>query len=48
VLSSTNVSLTPPDWTRIATNQFDSNGAFAITNALNPALPQNFYRLQLP
>jgi len=45
VLSTTNLS--PAQWTRVATNQFDSGGNFALTNAINPNWPQTFYRLQL-
>jgi hypothetical protein len=36
------------DWTCLATNRFGPDGAFNFTNAVNPALPQTFYRLQLP
>ncbi len=46
VLSATNLS--PARWTPLATNQFDGAGDFAFTNAVDPALPQTFYRLQLP
>jgi autotransporter-associated beta strand protein len=48
VLSSTNITQPTANWSRIATNQFDANGAFTVTNPVNPALPQLFYRLQLP
>jgi autotransporter-associated beta strand protein len=47
VLMSTNVALPRLQWTPIATNQFDSLGSFAWTNAIGNG-PQNFYRLQLP
>jgi autotransporter-associated beta strand protein len=48
VLSSTNVALPASSWARIATNQFNASGNFNLTNPINPAQPQNFYRLQLP
>jgi hypothetical protein len=44
------ITLTSPDlsqWTPVATNVLSASGDFSITitNALNPALPQAFYRL---
>jgi fibronectin-binding autotransporter adhesin len=47
VLASTNVTLPPSNWSRIATNTFDGNGRFAFTNSLIPHMPQRFYRLEL-
>jgi hypothetical protein len=40
--------LKPSNWTQLLTNQFDDNGNFHFTSAVPPALPQNFYLLQLP
>ena len=48
VLTSTNLVLPLPSWTRIATNSFGATGTFSFTNAIVLGLPQNFYRLQLP
>jgi autotransporter-associated beta strand protein len=48
VLSSTNVSLPMASWVRLATNQFNPGGNFTLTNPINLATPQMFYRLQLP
>ncbi|HEV2393971.1 MAG TPA: hypothetical protein VG146_16585 [Verrucomicrobiae bacterium] len=48
VLSTTNVALPRADWTPVATNVFDSNGNFNFTNAINRAIPAEFYMLQLP
>lgn len=48
LLTSTNVSLPSANWSRVATNQFDANGLFNLTNPVDPATPQLFYRLQLP
>ncbi|MEI7533514.1 MAG: glycosyl hydrolase family 28-related protein [Verrucomicrobiae bacterium] len=42
VLSSTNVTLPCGNWTVIATNTFGPGGAFAFTNAVNPADPARF------
>jgi len=47
LLSSTNVTAPLFSWTRIATNQCDASGAFAVTNAINPAVARQFYLLQL-
>lgn len=48
VLSATNASLPLNQWTPEATNAFDSQGAFAFTNTLTPAVPQKFFRLRVP
>ncbi len=44
VLAATNLAA---GWTPVATNQFDANGNFNVTNAVDPGAPQIFYRLQL-
>jgi hypothetical protein len=46
VLTSTNLALPLAQWTRLATNNFDSGGAFAFTNA--PSASPQFYLLELP
>jgi hypothetical protein len=48
VLTSTNVVRPLSDWTRVATNSFDPNGNFGLTNAMTPSIGQQFYLLQLP
>ncbi|MGC3956845.1 MAG: autotransporter-associated beta strand repeat-containing protein [Verrucomicrobiota bacterium] len=48
VLTATNVALPMSNWTRIATNSFNSSGNFNLTNPISPTTPQLFYRLQLP
>jgi len=48
VLSGTNVDQPLVSWLRIATNNFDSSGAFAFTNAIVPGVSRQFFRLQLP
>jgi hypothetical protein len=47
-LTATNVALPLANWSRVATNQFDANGYFNLTNPVDFATPQLFYRLQLP
>jgi len=40
-------NLAAPQWTPVATNQFDSGGNFALTNTFSPTSPPAFYKLQL-
>jgi autotransporter-associated beta strand protein len=47
LLSSTNLALPLASWTRLLTNQFDTNGDFSFTNAMDANAPQKFYILQL-
>jgi len=47
VLVSTNLNTPPPQWSRLVTNHFNVAGNFNFTNALDPAWPQAFYRLEL-
>jgi hypothetical protein len=44
---SSSTNLASGHWTIEATNTFDANGAFSITNPVTPGTPQKFYRLQL-
>jgi autotransporter-associated beta strand protein len=48
LLGSTNLATPASNWTRLLTNQFDNNGNFNFTNAMDTNAPQSFYRLQLP
>jgi hypothetical protein len=48
VLTSTNLALAPAQWTSIATDSFDSNGAFTFTTIQDPNMPLLYYRLQTP
>jgi autotransporter-associated beta strand protein len=48
LVTSTNVATPLSNWTRLLTNQFDSNGNFIFTNGLATNSPQGFYRLLLP
>jgi hypothetical protein len=45
LLMSTNMALAYMNWTAIATNTFDSNGHFNLTNGINPDESQQFYIL---
>lgn len=47
VLSSTNVAEPLINWIPVATNQF-SNATFRVSFPFNPAMSQQFYRLQVP
>lgn len=46
VLSNTNLSVRLTHWTAVTTNQFDDNGHFQFTNALQPAKPVQFFALR--
>jgi hypothetical protein len=48
VLSSTNLTLPPVQWTPIGTDTFDSNGGFIFTNTQEPNAPELYYLLQTP
>jgi len=45
LLMSTNLALAFTNWMPIATNAFDSNGHFNLTNGINPDEPREFYIL---
>jgi hypothetical protein len=47
LLASMNLELPSILWTPVATNTFDGNGEFSITNLINLNESQTFYRLQL-
>lgn len=46
VLSSTNVAAPLLNWLPVTSNLFDASGNFNFTNPINPARPQEFYRLK--
>ena len=46
LIASTDLTIPSSSWTRLVTNQFDSNGNFTVTNAISA--PYRFYRLLLP
>jgi hypothetical protein len=45
-LASTNLTLPLTNWTTVATNSFDGNGRFNLTNPMNRSVKQQFYALQ--
>jgi hypothetical protein len=45
VLTATN--LAAPNWLPAATNQFDADGNFMLTNPISSESPQIYFRLQL-
>jgi hypothetical protein len=47
VFTSTNIAAPVANWTPVSTNMFDSNGAFHVTNAVNPAAGQSFFLLRV-
>jgi hypothetical protein len=48
LVGTTNLVLPMSEWSRMATNKFNSVGNYALTNSLNVALPQQFFRVSLP
>jgi hypothetical protein len=48
VWSATNIALPLANWTPVASGNFDANGNFSVTNAINVNEPQRYYLLQLP
>ncbi len=47
VLTATNLA-PPVTWNKVMTNAFGPGGSFVFTNNIDPAIPQEFFRLQLP
>ena len=43
VLTTTNLATSLTNWTSVATNSYDSSGAFSVTNAISPNVPNQFY-----
>ena len=48
MLASTNVAAWMTNWVRVATNAFGAGGTFNVTNALDPARPRQFFRIEMP
>jgi hypothetical protein len=48
LLASTNVTAPMTNWVRVATNAFGPGGTFTVTNAVNPATPSEYWRLDVP
>ena len=47
VLTSTNITSPPTNWTRAVTNPFNAGGNFNFTNPVNPGQSRLFYLLQV-
>jgi len=47
LLTCTNMPASPADWSYTATNYFNANGTASFTNAVPPAEPQRYFRLQV-
>jgi fibronectin-binding autotransporter adhesin len=48
VLTQTNVAEPVANWVTLSTNTFDGIGALTVTNLVNPAEPQRFFRIVAP
>lgn len=48
LLTSTNLAVPLTNWSCVLTSQFDANGNFRLTKAINPNLRQTFYMLRSP
>jgi len=48
ILTTTNVELPVVQWTPIVTNQFGAGGGFSYTNAIQPNMPAQYFRVILP
>ncbi len=46
VRATNNLTIPFASWPRISTNIYGTGGAFSVTNAVNPSVPQNFYRIE--
>jgi hypothetical protein len=47
VLVSTNLTTPLTNWAVLATNTFDANGAFSVSNSINSNVPQQYYLIEL-
>ena len=48
VLASGNVVELMANWSRVATNQFETDGSFRVTNTVSPAPRRQFFRAEAP
>jgi hypothetical protein len=48
VVTSADVTLVFSNWSTLASNNFDGNGNFSFTNAVDSATPTLLYRIRLP
>ncbi|MEI7534539.1 MAG: autotransporter-associated beta strand repeat-containing protein [Verrucomicrobiae bacterium] len=47
VLASTNLALARTNWVPVSTGAFDTSGNFRVTNAIIPAIPREFFLIEL-
>jgi pectate lyase len=47
LLAATNLTIPAVQWTRIATNRFDSSGNYTVTNTIPATVSEGFYRISL-
>jgi hypothetical protein len=48
LVSSTNLAMPLSNWTQVGGGNFDGNGNFSVSNAINASEPQRFYLLRQP
>jgi len=48
VVASTNLAERMTNWQHIATNRFNADGTFAVTNSLERVESTKFFRLEIP
>jgi hypothetical protein len=48
VLTATNLTTPVTNWTVLLSSNFDGAGAFSVTTAITPGVPQKFYLLRTP
>jgi len=48
VLTATNLTTPVTNWTVLLSSNFDGTGAFSVSNAITPGVPQKFYLLRTP
>lgn len=47
IICTSNLALPAAQWSVVASNTFSGTGTFAVTNSVNPAANQTFYRVRL-
>ena len=47
ILTSTDLETPTPNWVPVATNMFDLNGNFNVTQGIDPGTPKRFFLIQL-
>jgi hypothetical protein len=47
-VAATNLTARMTNWGSVGTGTFGTGGSFLVTNALTPARPRHFLRIQVP